>query len=271
MSVTPMSVTSSVILTGHALYWLSLRGVLEVRELKFPLLSPTDDDGYRMVTVTPVSRVCGWGVRDGVGGGSLLYPTGSLVQAGRRRRSGRSGHTRKIHVSSPSASPSSSHTHGYHRLDSLVWCGTEAEALAAGSPVERLTPPWKVMLLSDGSVTRHLQLLFGRDRGVVVDVVEMGEVGGGWEGEGPWTCPIPGIGGEGEGWGAVRRQVGVVSLLLCRCVVVSLCRRVVVCTHSLFLLLLFLGVFEGGGVVGGGSEVGAFCVCGVVVAEGCGG
>jgi len=139
--------------------------------------------------------------------------------------------------------------------------------LAAGSPVERLTPPWKVMLLSDGSVTRHLQLLFGRDRGVVVDVVEMGEVGAGWEGEGPWTCPIPGI-GEGAGWGAVRRQVGVVVSFRCCC----RCGVVMLYSHSLtHLFLLFLGVFEGGGVVGGGSEVGAFCVCGVVVAEGCGG
>ena len=81
-----------------------------------------------------------------------------------------------------------------------------------------------------------------------------------------------GVGGSEEAGGC--RFVAVVSLLLCRRVVVSLGRWVVgsLCVLTrLFLLLLFLGVFEGGGVVGGGSEVGAFCVCGVVVAEGCGG
>ena len=39
--------------------------------------------------------------------------------------------------------------------------GTEGDALRQGAPPQRLKPPWKVMLLSDGSVTRHLQLLTG--------------------------------------------------------------------------------------------------------------
>ena len=45
--------------------------------------------------------------------------------------------------------------------------GTEAAALCPGTPLDSLSPAWKVLLLSDGSVTRHLQLLTG----AVVDVV----------------------------------------------------------------------------------------------------
>ena len=39
--------------------------------------------------------------------------------------------------------------------------GSEEDALQAGAPPGDLAPAWRVMLLSDGSVTRHLQLLTG--------------------------------------------------------------------------------------------------------------
>ena len=39
--------------------------------------------------------------------------------------------------------------------------GSEEDALQAGAPPGGLAPSWRVMLLSDGSVTRHLQLLTG--------------------------------------------------------------------------------------------------------------
>ena len=45
--------------------------------------------------------------------------------------------------------------------------GSEGDALAGQCPVDQLSAPWRLLLLSDGSVTRHLQLLTG----VSVDVV----------------------------------------------------------------------------------------------------
>lgn len=41
--------------------------------------------------------------------------------------------------------------------------GTETEALAPGSLPQELSPTWRVMLLSDGSVTRHMALLTQSD------------------------------------------------------------------------------------------------------------
>ena len=52
-----------------------------------------------------------------------------------------------------------------------VWRGDEPAALAPDSPLSSLPPPWKVLLLSDGSVTRHLQLLTGAPP--TVEVLEM--------------------------------------------------------------------------------------------------
>ncbi|WPT11551.1 Putative protein ycf21 [Picochlorum sp. SENEW3] len=63
----------------------------------------------------------------------------------------------------------------YYRLDNLIWRGSEAEALQPGSLPEQLTPPWKITLLSDGSVTRHLQLMTGQT--VTVECLEMQDVG----------------------------------------------------------------------------------------------
>lgn len=95
---------------------------------------------------------------------------------------------------------------GYYYLDELIWSGSEAEALAQGSPIEQLKPPWKVMLLSEGSVTRHLELLFGRP-GLRVDCFEMKDIGPFSADKTPCTCEIPGLEEEKEGYQAVRRQV----------------------------------------------------------------
>jgi chorismate--pyruvate lyase len=91
---------------------------------------------------------------------------------------------------------------GYHRLDRLIWKGTEEEALLRGAPTEQLTPPWKITLLSDGSVTRHLQLMTGQQ--VRVDCLEMKDIGPFSADMIPCTCDIPGL---DEGYATVRRQV----------------------------------------------------------------
>lgn len=69
----------------------------------------------------------------------------------------------------------------WHPLSTpFVWAGTEADALdASASPAAfaSLPPSWKVLLLSDGSVTRHLHILTGRP--VAVDLLEMGRIAGG--------------------------------------------------------------------------------------------
>ncbi|KFM28112.1 Uncharacterized protein ycf21 [Auxenochlorella protothecoides] len=49
--------------------------------------------------------------------------------------------------------------------------GSETEALALGSDPQSLAPPWRLLLLSDGSVTRHLSLLTQSE--VNVDCVGM--------------------------------------------------------------------------------------------------
>jgi len=72
-------------------------------------------------------------------------------------------------------SESSSPT-GWHPLsEPLIWSGTETEALQPQSLPQTLNPSWKVMLLSDGSVTRHLQLMTGLQ--VNVQCLEMKNIG----------------------------------------------------------------------------------------------
>lgn len=71
------------------------------------------------------------------------------------------------HALPPSSCPD------WHPLASpSLWSGDEAASLAPTSPVAALPPPWKVLLLSDGSVTRHLHLLTGWPPSV--RVLEMG-------------------------------------------------------------------------------------------------
>lgn len=65
---------------------------------------------------------------------------------------------------------SSSTQDWYSLRHSLTWEGSEAEAVSGSLPMT-LSPTWKVMLLSDGSVTKHLQLLTNST--VQVDCLEM--------------------------------------------------------------------------------------------------
>lgn len=69
----------------------------------------------------------------------------------------------------PSSRPSSS----WHSLD-LLWQGDE-KTVQQGLPHSQLAPPWQILLLGDGSPTRHLQLLTGEK--TEVDVIEMSLIG----------------------------------------------------------------------------------------------
>lgn len=57
---------------------------------------------------------------------------------------------------------------------SPLWQG-DKEIIQKGLPHEQLSPPWQVLLLGDGSPTRHLQLLTGKQ--IEVDVIDMSLVG----------------------------------------------------------------------------------------------
>ncbi|DBA78399.1 TPA: hypothetical protein ACH3X2_007900 [Trebouxia sp. C0005] len=57
----------------------------------------------------------------------------------------------------PSSAIAQAPSNWHEPLSTILWQGSESDArkrLPQG-----MSPPWKVMLLSDGSVTRHLQLL----------------------------------------------------------------------------------------------------------------
>lgn len=62
----------------------------------------------------------------------------------------------------------------WQKLSEVSWEGSEADALALDSPLASEHPLWRLMLLSDGSVTRHLQLLTGSS--VTVDCLSMAPV-----------------------------------------------------------------------------------------------
>ena len=66
---------------------------------------------------------------------------------------------------------------------SPVWEATETVAMLSGTTRALLTPPWRILLLSDGSVTRHLQLL--TDTRTRVDVLREQVVGRAAEAPGP--------------------------------------------------------------------------------------
>jgi chorismate lyase len=61
----------------------------------------------------------------------------------------------------------------WYRLH-LVWEGGEAE-IQEGLPHSQLAPAWQLMLLGDGSPTRHLQLLTHQP--TEVDVIDMSLIG----------------------------------------------------------------------------------------------
>jgi chorismate lyase len=55
-----------------------------------------------------------------------------------------------------------------------IWQGDE-HAILPGLPHDQLAPPWQILLLGDGSPTRHLQLLTGEP--TEVDVIDMSPIG----------------------------------------------------------------------------------------------
>jgi chorismate lyase len=61
----------------------------------------------------------------------------------------------------------------WHSLD-LLWEGDET-AVQQGLPHQQLAPAWQILLLGDGSPTRHLQLLTGEK--TEVDVIDMSLIG----------------------------------------------------------------------------------------------
>jgi len=61
----------------------------------------------------------------------------------------------------------------WHSLD-LLWQGDE-QAIKQGLPHQLLPPTWQILILGDGSPTRHLQLLTGEK--TEVDVIDMSLVG----------------------------------------------------------------------------------------------
>lgn len=61
----------------------------------------------------------------------------------------------------------------WHSL--LVRWRSESHHIQEGLPQIRLAPSWQLLLLSDGSTTRHLQLLTGEP--IEVDLIEMSEIG----------------------------------------------------------------------------------------------
>jgi chorismate lyase len=61
----------------------------------------------------------------------------------------------------------------WQRLD-MSWVGDQV-GLLHGVPRHLLTPPWQVLVLGDGSMTRHLQLLTGES--IEVDVFDMSLIG----------------------------------------------------------------------------------------------
>jgi chorismate--pyruvate lyase len=60
-------------------------------------------------------------------------------------------------------------TYPWHRLN-VIWQG-DSETVKGGLPHHRLAPTWQILLLGDGSPTRHLQLLTGEK--TEVDVIDM--------------------------------------------------------------------------------------------------
>lgn len=61
----------------------------------------------------------------------------------------------------------------WHRLE-MDWQGGQEE-IKAGLPFTVLRPTWQLLVLGDGSTTRHLQLLTGEP--IVVDVIDMSWIG----------------------------------------------------------------------------------------------
>jgi chorismate lyase len=69
-----------------------------------------------------------------------------------------------------------------------LWEGGE-EAVREGLPHEQLAPAWQILLLGDGSPTRHLKLLTGEP--IEVDVVDMSAIGADLDGAPSLISMVP--------------------------------------------------------------------------------
>lgn len=76
----------------------------------------------------------------------------------------------------------------WHALNPL-WEGAE-DAVQKGLPHTKLAPAWQILLLGDGSPTRHLQLLTGEP--TEVDVIDMSLVGDDADGAPQQIIAVPG-------------------------------------------------------------------------------
>ena len=76
----------------------------------------------------------------------------------------------------------------WHALNPL-WQGAE-DAVQKGLPHTKLAPAWQILLLGDGSPTRHLQLLTGEP--TEVDVIDMSLVGEDADGAPQQLVAVPG-------------------------------------------------------------------------------
>ncbi len=83
----------------------------------------------------------------------------------------------------------------WHSLD-LIWQGSE-EVIRTGLPHSQLAPPWQILILGDGSPTKHLRLLTGEP--TEVDVIDMSYIGLDEDGAPSQIKALPGP--------RVRRQV----------------------------------------------------------------
>ncbi|MGB3262702.1 MAG: chorismate lyase [Microcoleus sp.] len=80
------------------------------------------------------------------------------------------------------------HSRTWHALNPL-WEGAE-DSVQKGLPHTKLAPAWQILLLGDGSPTRHLQLLTGEP--TEVDVIDMSLVGDGADGAPQQIVAVPG-------------------------------------------------------------------------------
>jgi chorismate lyase len=72
-----------------------------------------------------------------------------------------------------SLKPSASPPPDWYALQPL-W-SSQGDVIQGGLPHTQLAPPWQILLLGDGSPTRHLQLLTGES--IAVDVIAMSAIG----------------------------------------------------------------------------------------------
>lgn len=76
----------------------------------------------------------------------------------------------------------------WHRLR-CSWQGNE-ETVRKGLPHSQLSPAWQILLLGDGSPTRHLQLLTGEP--TEVDIIDMSAIGMSTDGAPPLIQAVSG-------------------------------------------------------------------------------